>query len=236
MYNLGNAGWGVWKRPGSLKDLDSNISKKGHSGLRILCLGAHSDDIEIGCGGTILRLLEEHPNSEVTWVVFAASKSREKEALESANLFLEKAKKKTVMTWAFRDGYFPQSWGGIKDCFEELKQSSPPDLIFTQYRNDLHQDHRVISDLTWNTFRSHLILEYEIVKYDGDLGTPNVFVCLDESIVERKITNILNCFQTQKNKRWFKKEAFLSILTLRGIESNAPEGYAEAFYGRKLVW
>ena len=203
---------------------------------KILCLGAHSDDIEIGCGGTILRWLEEYPSAEVYWVVMGASGERRTEALQSANRFLAKARKKEIVVKEFRDGYLPYAGVEVKDFFEELKRKYLPDIILTHYRDDLHQDHRLVSQLTWNTFRNHLILEYEIVKYDGDLGVPNFFVTLPESVVREKIRTILECFPSQKNKNWFTEDAFSSILRLRGIESNAPERFAEAFYSRKMVY
>jgi LmbE family N-acetylglucosaminyl deacetylase len=215
-----------------------NLLFAGHAGetFKVLCLGAHSDDIEIGCGGTILRLLEEHPAAEVCWVVLGATGPRKKEAIESANRFLAAAQNKEVITREFRDGYFPHMWAEIKDFFEELKKKNQPDLILTHYRADLHQDHRLVSELTWNTFRNHLILEYEIVKYDGDLGVPNFFVQLAEPIARKKIETILDCFKSQKDKSWFTEDTFSSILRLRGVESNSPGKYAEAFYGRKMVY
>lgn len=203
--------------------------------LRLLCLGAHSDDIEIGCGGTILRLLQEHRDVHVMWVVFGATHQRAHEAGHSADLFLERAAEKTVVVKGFRDGFFPYIGGEIKEYFEQLKQEYAPDIIFTHYRQDRHQDHRVISDLTWNTFRSHLILEYEIPKYDGDLGNPNFYVRLDESICLTKINHLIAAFQTQANKHWFTDDTFLSLARLRGIESNVPTSYAEAFYCRKVA-
>jgi LmbE family N-acetylglucosaminyl deacetylase len=203
--------------------------------FKILCLGAHSDDIEIGCGGTILRWLDENPSAEVYWIVLGAAGERRAEAVQSANLFLARARRKEIVVKEFRDGYFPYIGAEIKDFFEELKRTCAPDVILTHYREDLHQDHRLVSELTWNTFRSHLILEYEIVKYDGDLGSPNFFVHLTESIAQRKIRIILECFQSQKEKNWFTEDAFSSILRLRGIESNAPGKYAESFHCRKMV-
>jgi len=203
--------------------------------LRILCLGAHSDDIGIGCGGTVLRLLEENPGAEVQWVVLAASGPRKAEADRSAQSFLARAQRKEIILREFRDGYFPYLGGEIKDFFESLKRESDPDLILTHFRDDLHQDHRVVSQLTWNTFRNHLILEYEIVKYDGDLGAPNFFVLLSEAQVRRKVQLILECFESQRKKNWFTEDAFYSILRLRGVESNAPSKYAEAFYSRKIA-
>lgn len=202
---------------------------------QILCLGSHSDDIEIGCGGTILRLAEEYPHLHVQWIVFSASESRRQEAIASAQQFLAQVASKEVVIKEFPDGFFPYVGGDIKRYFEELKQTTAPDLIFTHTRHDLHQDHRLLNELTWNTFRNHLILEYEIPKYDGDLGTPNVFVPLSRQIGERKIACLLQHFQTQANKHWFNGRLFESIMALRGIESRAPDGYAEAFYGRKLI-
>ncbi len=205
------------------------------STLRILCLGAHSDDLEIGCGGTILKLADGSTPIDVTWIVFSANDERRREANDSANAFLSVAQKKEVYVKDFRDGFFPYIGGEIKEYFEALKKRVSPDLIFTHYRHDLHQDHRIISELTWNTFRNHLILEYEIPKYDGDLGSPNTFVELDESESRRKIDTILAFFQTQEHRHWFSEDLFLSLLRLRGMECSAPSGYAEAFYCRKLL-
>lgn len=212
--------------------LGINFPKKAK--LRVLCLGAHSDDIEIGCGGTILTLASRM-EIEVYWVVFSADRVRQREAKGSAQLFLEQAKGKTVVVRNFKMSFFPFAGGQIKEYFEQLKQECSPDLVFTHYRHDLHQDHQIISNLTWNSFRNHLILEYEIPKYDGDLGTPNFFVPLNETIRARKIEYILSSFRTQAEKEWFTEPTFSSILRLRGIESNAPGGYAEAFYNRKMV-
>jgi LmbE family N-acetylglucosaminyl deacetylase len=208
---------------------------RGKSGFQLLCLGAHSDDIEIGCGGTILRLIDENPAITVYWVVFGSNQLREKEARNSAGRFLEQVKEKQIVVLDHRDGFFPYNGGQIKNYFEQLKREVDPDLIFTHYRNDLHQDHRLINELTWNTFRDHLILEYEIPKYDGDLGIPNMFVHLDSSICEKKVDILLTEFESQKDKHWFSKETFFSLLRLRGVESRAPERFAEAFYCRKGV-
>lgn len=204
---------------------------------QVLCLGAHSDDIEIGCGGTILKLIETFPNISFYWVVFGASgEKRKEEAWASATNFLGSVKDRNILIQDFKDGFFPYIGAEIKNFFEQLKREVSPDLILTHYRQDLHQDHRIISDLTWNTFRNHLIFEYEIPKYDGDLGNPNFFVHLSESIYQQKIKNILEGFKTQENKQWFTEETFSSILRLRGIESNAPNKYAEAYYCRKIVF
>jgi LmbE family N-acetylglucosaminyl deacetylase len=211
-----------------------SLSQISRAPVKILCLGSHSDDIEIGCGGTILRLLSSNPNLEVTWVVFSSNKEREQEARDSAELYLKQAKSKEIIVHAYRDGFFPFDGAQIKVSFEELKRVSP-DLIFTHRRNDAHQDHRMVAELTWNTFRNHLVLEYEIPKYDGDLGNPNFFVPLEKEIYEQKVRSLMEVFGSQRNKHWFEEETFLSLMRLRGMECNAPSGYAEGFYSRKLV-
>ncbi len=203
--------------------------------IHLLCLGAHSDDIEIGCGGTLLKLLETSAQVSVTWVVLSAAGPRLEEASASADLFLEGAARKEVITQAFRDGHFPFQGSQIKDFFETLKRVDTPDLIFTHARDDRHQDHRVVSDLTWNTFRNHLILEYEIAKYDGDLGNPNAFVRLPETIAQRKLELLMRCFASQRHKQWFDADTFSSLMRLRGVEANAPSRFAEGFYARKFV-
>ena len=213
-----------------------NFNSPAELSYKVLCLGAHCDDIEIGCGGTILKLIEQYPNLSFYWVVFCSNQQREQEAFTSAHTFLKEASEKKIIIHQLRDGFLPFCGIEVKECFEQLKQAFSPDLIFTHYRHDLHQDHRLISDLTWNTFRDHLILEYEIPKYDGDLGTPNFFVHLDDLFCRRKIQYIQDSFQTQHNKHWFMEETFRAILTLRGIESKAPNRYAEAFYCRKMVF
>ena len=203
--------------------------------LKLLCLGAHADDIEIGCGGTILQLLAARPNTEVTWVVFSSAGVREREALAGASLFLEQAARQKIKVMKFRDGFFPYEGAKIKEFFEELKNEGDPDLIFTHYRDDRHQDHRTISDLTWNTWRRHLILEYEIPKWDGDLGRPNVFIPATRAVMERKVELLLEHFGSQRSKDWFDPQTFTGLARLRGIECRAPDGLAEAFHVRKLV-
>jgi LmbE family N-acetylglucosaminyl deacetylase len=203
--------------------------------LRILCLGAHSDDIEIGCGGLILELLAAQPATVVHWVVFSGDAARAREARASARSFLRGARRPAVATHRFRDGFFPYEGNRIKTVFEKLKQALPAlDLVLTHYRDDLHQDHRVISDLTWNTFRDHMVLEYEVPKYDGDLGTPNCYVPIARATSDRKATMLMEAFGSQRDRHWFSPETFLALMRLRGIECRAPEGYAEAFYARKL--
>jgi LmbE family N-acetylglucosaminyl deacetylase len=201
---------------------------------KVLCLGAHSDDIEIGCGGTILQLVEQYPECEFHWVVFSAIEVREAEARRAAELFAG-SRLKTPLLKRFQDGFMPYVGGEVKAVFEsELKQLSP-DVIFTHNHQDAHQDHRLISELTWNTFRDHLILEYEIPKYDGDMGRPSVFVPLEPEVYKRKVSHIMNAFGSQGSKRWFEEGTFSSIMRLRGMECNSPSGYAEAFYCRKLM-
>jgi len=216
--------------------LKLELSRQKMESLKVLCLGAHSDDIEIGCGGTMLRLLAEHDDVEVHWVVLGSNGKRDGEALASANKFLADARKKKIIIKKFKESFFPYVGKEIKTFFEKLKKSVSPDIIFTHYRHDLHQDHRLISELTWNTYRDHLILEYEIIKYDGDLGVPNFFVHLDEAICQKKINFIMEFFKSQRDRDWFTADAFLSILRIRGIECRAPEKYAEGFYCRKLVF
>jgi len=211
------------------------ISFDDDSPKKILFLGAHCDDIEIGCGGTIIKLIRALKGAEIRWMVFSSDDRREKEALNSAKDFLKDVKKKKIVVKRFRNSFFPYHGAEIKEYFEELTKEFSPDIIFTHFRNDLHQDHRLISELTWNTYRNHLILEYEIPKYDGDLGSPNFFVQLDETISLEKTGKIMRHFKSQHDKTWFTRDTFLSLLRLRGVESNAPGKYAEGFYCRKIV-
>ena len=216
--------------------LTLNLPQNGTSRFKVLCLGCHSDDIEIGCGGTILQWLSSHKNLEIVWVVFSSGGSeREKEARASAELFLEQAKKKEVMIKDFRDSFFPFDGINIKTVFEDELKKTSPDVILTHNRRDAHQDHRQIGELTWNTFRDHLILEYEIPKYDGDMGQPNVFVHLNTEASKKKVSYLMEAFQSQRSKHWFQEDTFFSLMRLRGMECNAPSGHAEAFYCHKLV-
>lgn len=211
------------------------FSTKPGQPLEILCLGAHSDDIEIGCGGTILRLAQEYSLCRFHWVVFSAAGVRADEARLAAELFGGPSVASDLKIKEFRDGFLPFVGADVKLVFEELKQACSPDLIFSHNRNDAHQDHRVLADLTWNTFRDHLILEYEIPKYDGDMGQPNVFIPLSADLCHKKIKFVMDAFQSQHSKRWFESETFLSLMRLRGMECNSPSGYAEAFFSRKMV-
>ena len=216
--------------------LQLTCAKDPSTSLKVLCLGAHSDDIEIGCGGTILRLIREHGNIEFFWVVFSANnKERRYEAVHSAELLLKEVANKTIVVKAFEDTCFPFAGKEIKAFFQEIKASFQPDLIFTHYRHDLHQDHRILCEFTWNTFRDHLILEYEIPKYDGDVGMPNFFSPISDSTAKEKIRHLMANFNTQHSQPWFNEETFQSLLCLRGIESGGQERYAEAFYCRKLL-
>jgi LmbE family N-acetylglucosaminyl deacetylase len=202
---------------------------------RVLCLGAHSDDIEIGCGGTVLRMIEQSESIEFYWFVLGSNPTRAKEARRSANAFLSGARDKTVVVKSFRDGFLPYLGPPVKECFEELKKVFTPDVIFTHCRHDLHQDHRLVCELTWNTFRDHLILEYEIPKYDADLRSPNFFVSLSEAHARKKVKSLMRYFTTQQNKQWFSEELFYGLMRLRATEVASPTRYAEAFYCRKML-
>jgi LmbE family N-acetylglucosaminyl deacetylase len=203
------------------------------SPLEVLCLGAHSDDIEIGCGGTILQLLA-HREVRVRWVVFSAIGERAEEATASADAFLQGAVSAEVRLHDFPDGLFPASRADIKEVFEALKEGAEPDLIFTHDEADLHQDHSLLGSLTRETFRDHLILAYEIPKFDGGLGSPNVFVPLEAPVKDRKIEHILRHFATQRGKQWFDEETLAALMRLRGVESASPTRYAEGFHCDKL--
>ena len=200
----------------------------------ILCLGAHSDDIEIGCGGSILQLKKSLGEIKFHWVVLCATGKRAEEASRAASLFTAGSDAEVVFK-DFRDGFLPYTGSAVKDFFEELKSCVDPDLIFTHWQGDAHQDHRLVSELTWNTFRNHLILEYEIPKYDGDLGRPNVFVPLDGPTADQKINHLFEFFVSQQSKPWFDRETFRGLMRIRGMESNSSSGFAEAFYARKIV-
>jgi LmbE family N-acetylglucosaminyl deacetylase len=216
--------------------LGLTLAREPGAPLRILALGAHADDIEIGCGGTLLRLVAEHPGLSVDWVVLSGLGERAGEAADSAAAFLDGAGETRVRVERFRDGFFPYTGSAVKELFEELKtRVAPPDVVFTHRLEDRHQDHRLVAELTWNTFRDHLILEYEIPKYEGDLGHPNLFVPLAPEHGERKVELLRKCFPSQAGRAWFSDDTFWAMLRLRGVECNAPGRYAEAFQARKLV-
>jgi LmbE family N-acetylglucosaminyl deacetylase len=213
-----------------------NLTLSNRSGaLKVLCIGCHSDDVEIGCGGTILKLAESYPESEFHWVVFSGGEVRKAEAQRAAALFGGSCLKAVPLVLQFKDGFMPWQGAELKRVFEEDLKPLCPDLVFTHYRLDAHQDHRTIAELTWNTFRNHLILEYEIPKYDGDLGQPGFFVPLEREICETKTDHLLDAFESQRGKRWFEKSTFMALLRLRGMECNSESGYAEAFYCRKSI-
>ena len=200
--------------------------------LQILCLGAHCDDIEIGCGATLIDLLASSVKTRVTWVVFSSNEVREREARHAASLIGAEAIGIEVLQ--YRNGYFPFEGAQIKDHFEQLKARVQPDVIFTHHVGDAHQDHRTIAELTWNTFRNNLVLEYEIPKFDGDLGRPSVFVPVSREIAQRKVEVLRSAFVSQQDRQWFTEATFMGLMRLRGLECNSPSGFAEAFHCRKL--
>jgi len=201
----------------------------------VLCLGAHADDIEIGCGGTLLKWLATRPDLQVTWIVWSAATERRQEAERSAEQFLSGTAHRAVSIENFRDAYFPSDWAAIKQRFGELAATCRPDVVFTHRLEDRHQDHRVLAELTWNTFRDHLILEYEIPKFEGDLGQPNFYVPISQEIANRKVALLHEFFPTQSSKDWFSESTFQALHRIRGLECRSPSGFAEAFSARKLV-
>jgi LmbE family N-acetylglucosaminyl deacetylase len=203
--------------------------------LRLLCIGAHSDDLEIGCGATVMTWLAGRHATEVIWVVLSADGARATEARRSARAILARAASQKVIIAAFRDGYLPGQYADVKALFESLKKEVDPDIVLTHWLQDRHQDHRLAAELTWNTWRNHLMLEYEIPKYEGDLAPANAYVPLSASVARRKIDHLQRYFASQKRKDWFVAENFLGLMRLRGLESRSPSGFAEAFHARKLV-
>ena len=200
----------------------------------VLCLGAHSDDIEIGCSGLMMSLQKRNPGLEFVWVVFSGDDERERETRAASRALMGDANL-TMIAYKFRGSYFPSCWSDIKDAFEQMRSQIKPDLVLTHYLADRHQDHRVVSELTWNTYRSHAILEYEIPKYEGDLAHPGVYCPLTEAIVEKKVSTLLECFGSQRSHQWFDADLFRGHMRLRGVECNSPTRFAEAFHARKLV-
>lgn len=202
--------------------------------LKVLFLGAHSDDIEIGCGGTVLELIRARPDVEIKWVVFSAAGVRAAEARTAASLFIGDRATTAVELHEFRDGFFPVQLEAVKNTFEDIARSFRADIVFTHRREDRHQDHRTLSDLAWNTFRRAVILEYEIPKWDGDLGIPNVFLPLSSDVMDAKVRLLMEAFATQRSKDWFDHDTFRGLARLRGMECRSPSGFAEAFFGRKI--
>jgi LmbE family N-acetylglucosaminyl deacetylase len=203
--------------------------------LHILCIGAHSDDIEIGCAATLLRLARSGRPLRVSWVVLSAVGDRAQEARHSAEELLGKTVDLQMHVAGFRDAYFPADFAAVKDHFAELRRQTSPDLVFTHCIDDRHQDHRLVGELTWQAWRDHLILEYEIPKYEGDLGRPNVFVAASTATAEAKVEHLLKYFGSQRSKDWFSRETFVALMRLRGLECRAADGFAEAFVARKLM-
>lgn len=203
--------------------------------LHLLCLGAHSDDIEIGCGGAVLRWLAEVPQLHVTWVVLSAPGVRADEARRSAETLLAGAASVEVVVGDFTDAHFPSETARLKTFLSDIARRTTADLVLTHRLEDRHQDHRTVGELTWQTWRDHLILEYEIPKYEGDLGQPNVYVPLPADTAQRKVRHLMAHFGTQRSKGWFTEATFQGLMALRGIECRAPSGQAEAFHARKVV-
>lgn len=210
------------------------IPDVGDRALRLLCIGAHSDDLEIGCGGTILSTLEARA-VDVTWVVLSAEGPRSDEAKHSAAHLLAGAATTRVVVGDFRDCYFQAQYPDLKDFFEDLRCGGDPDLVLTHRLEDRHQDHRLAAELTWNTWRNHAVLEYEIPKYEGDLGTPNAYIPLSPEVAARKVEHLARHFGSQRGKDWFDSATFTGLMRIRGLECRSPSGFAEAFHARKLV-
>lgn len=205
------------------------------TGVRgVLFLGAHPDDIELGCGATVLTLARRRPDLRVRWVVCSGTPERAQEARASAAAFLDGIDDVDVVVHDFTDRFFPAEYGDLKRAIAAAGSDFHPDVVFTHQRDDLHQDHRLVAELTLNAYRDHLILEYEISKYDGDLGRPNVFVAVDDDAVTAKAALLHDHFPSQRRRSWFDSDAFRAVMRLRGIECNAQHGWAEAFFGRKL--
>jgi LmbE family N-acetylglucosaminyl deacetylase len=203
--------------------------------LKVLCVGAHCDDIEIGCGATIVSLQKARRPLTIDWVVLSGSAERCKETETAMQMLVRPEHRGELLFGAFPDGRFPAAYAEIKEFCESLKRGAPPDVIFCHERDDRHQDHRIVNEMIWNTFRDNVVLEYEIPKWDGGLGQPNAYVPLDATDAEEKIDALLGAYRSQGRKDWFTRDAFMAMLRLRGVECRAPSGYAEAFYGRKLA-
>jgi len=215
--------------------LELSLASAPKKPLEVLCIGAHCDDIEIGCGGAILSLQTRHPACRIHWFVLTSVPARRKEALTSARAFIRRSARGEMRICHLPDGFLPAHFGEAKGEFEELGRSVSPDLIFTHHDLDGHQDHRLVSQLTWQTFRNHMIWEYEIPKFDGDLVTPNMYVPLPSTLVARKVAAVMRAFRSQHGKSWFRAENLEAVMRLRGLECRAASGFAEGFHCRKLV-
>jgi LmbE family N-acetylglucosaminyl deacetylase len=212
-------------------DLVGQLPTRGDA--RILCVGAHCDDIEIGCSGALQVLLKRRPNTVVDWVVLSGTPVRRKEASNAMKRLLRPKQRGVLEFGEFADGKFPAQYAAIKDVFESLKQLPSPHLVFCHERSDRHQDHRIVNEMVWNTFRNHLVLEYEIPKWDGGFGEPNLYIPLSALQLRNKVKHLLAAYVSQRNRDWFTSETFFALARLRGIECRAASGYAEAFYMRK---
>lgn len=230
----GLAQWDELIFSGALQLIELELLPSLRRPLRILCLGAHCDDIEIGCGGTLLRLLGRRNGAEVTWVTFSGTKERQRELRKSAADFLRQARSAAVVCHEFQDAFFPSQYSELKGVFESTRKMLNPDVVFTHESTDRHQDHRLVGELTWTAFRDSMILAYEIPKYDGGLTTPNAYVALTASQVDRKIKLLMRCYASQRTRTWFSPDTFRATLRLRGVESGSATGWAEGFHVRKF--
>lgn len=201
----------------------------------VLCLGAHCDDIEIGCAGALLTLAERHPTLAMHWVVFTGAGEREAETRAAAARLVPQAARITVEVHALPPSWLPAHWNEAKQIMEGVRKRCRPHLVFTHRLEDRHQDHRTVAELTWNSFRDHLVLEYEIAKFEGDLGQPNLYVPLARRVAEAKVDTLMQCFPTQRQLDWFDADTFNGLMRVRGVECRAPERFAEAFHARKMV-
>lgn len=204
--------------------------------LRVLCIGAHSDDIEIGCGGTLLEWMDMRCTLHVTWVVLSAVGARAVEARRSATNLLARAKRVNIVIHGLDDGRFPAYYSEVKNALESVRSHWPdPDVILTHRLEDRHQDHRTVAEVAWQTWRDHLVFEFEIPKYEGDLGQPNVYVPISARNGRRKVEHLMRHFGTQRSKSWFSPETFEGLMHLRAIECRSTSGFAEAFHLRKAT-
>jgi LmbE family N-acetylglucosaminyl deacetylase len=214
--------------------LDLLLSERTRRATRILCIGAHCDDIEIGCGAALRVLQRQARGAVIDWVILGGTAKRRAEAQQSMRMLVRPACRGRLQFGDFADGVLPAAYREVKGLFESLKRRPTPDLILCHEREDRHQDHRLVNEMVWSTFRDHLILEYEIPKWDGGLGQPNVYIPVSRRDVARKLDTLMKCYASQSDRDWFTRETFLALLRLRGIECRAPSGYAEAFHGRKI--
>lgn len=214
--------------------LDLILDGRERQALRVLCVGAHCDDIEIGCGATLRVIQDGARRSTIDWVVLSGTAARRRETQRAMRMLVRPACRGTLRFGDFPDGRFPAVYAEIKNFCEALKASPDPDLILCHERDDRHQDHRVVNEMIWNTFRDHVVLEYEIPKWDGGLGQPNVYVPLNAKAADAKVDALMKSYRSQANRDWFTRKTFVAMLRLRGLECRSPSGYAEAFHGRKL--